>query len=102
MMFRFTVRANGRDRRVPRLGSVVRSALHSHATVDLDVHHAQYGWWGRITITPIPSAVLPQTYAVRFESRPSLGIGEGVIEEPLTDERIAFAIGYAVGSARPR
>jgi hypothetical protein len=79
---------------------MVRAHLARDGTITLDAHHPQDGWWGRLTMVHVPGDSLPETYAVRFEPRTFVVAGEATLEAPLTDERIAFAIGHAIGSAR--
>jgi hypothetical protein len=99
-MYRFTLRLGGNERWLDRLGPLVRAHLEHHGKVELDAHHSQYGWWGRLTLASVDGAGLPKTYAVTFATRSHRLPGEGVLEEPLTDERIALAIGHAIGSVR--
>jgi hypothetical protein len=99
-MYRFTVIIGGAERRLSRLGPMVRAHLARDGTIALDAHHPQYGWWGQVTIVQVPGDSLPETYAVRFDHPSLTSPGQATLEEPLTDERIAFAIGHAIGSAR--
>jgi hypothetical protein len=101
-MFQFTIPVAGTDRRVHQLGTTVRAHLALRGKVELDAHHPQYGWRGRITISYVESDIAPKTYAVCFEPRTFVVAGEATIEEPLTDERIALAVGLAIGSVRHR
>jgi hypothetical protein len=98
--YSFSCERAGARRRLTRLGPMVRAHLEHHGAITLEVEHPQDGWVGQVRITRVESDVAPQTYAVTFHARVTTSPGEGVIAEPFTDEKIALAIGHAIGSLR--